>query len=343
MSQKNKNKLLSESEISAFCQQVGMVVKAGLPTYYGISILRDEASDENTKAFLDKIYQPMEKGATLGATISEMDAFPEYMVDMICLGEETGRLEEVLESLATYYEREADIKAGIRHAVTYPLIMTCMMLVVILVIITQVVPVFSQIYEQLGSGLTGTALMLMNVSNFLNKYMLFFILAVIIIALVGFAFSRTAVGKTLFQGRSLSMSIAASRFANCMYLALSSGLDTDRSLEMAEKLIDNPYMLEKIKMCKSHIKHGESFVKSLLLSGIFSKVYSSVISIGYKTGSMDDVMKNISVAYEEETDEQLRHFISMLEPTLIIILSFFIGLILISFLLPLLGIMSSIG
>ena len=338
-----KQKTLSESEISAFCQQVGMVVKAGLPTYYGISILRDEATDDFTREFLDKIYEPMEKGVTLGEALGNTHAFPEYMVDMIRLGETTGRLEEVLDSLSTYYEREADIKAGIRHAVTYPLIMTVMMLVVIVVIITQVVPVFSQIYEQLGSGLTGSALMLMNVSNFLNRYMLGFVIAVVAVALAGFAFFRTPYGKILFQGRGLSMSIAASRFANCMYLALSSGLDTDRSLEMAEKLIDNPYMLEKIEACKKHIKNGEPFIKSLLSAGIFSKVYSSMMTIGFKTGSMDDIMQKISVSYEEETDEKLRHFISILEPTLIVILSFFIGLILISFLLPLLGIMSSIG
>lgn len=339
----HKNKLLSEVEISAFCQQICMIIKAGLPTYYGISILRNEAADEYTKEFLNELYEPMEKGSTLGAALAEANVFPEYMVDMIQLGEETGRLEEVLDALAVYYQREADIKASIRHAVTYPLIMSLMMLVVIVVIITQVVPVFTHIYEELGSGLTGTALLLMNISNILNKYMLVFIIAFIAIAISVYALSKTAIGKTFFLRHRLSMSIAASRFANCMYLALSSGLDTDRSLEMAEKLIENPYMLEKIKMCKSHIKHGEGFVKSLLLSGIFSKIYSSIITIGYKTGSIDDVMHNISIAYEEETDEELRHFISTLEPTMIIILSFIIGIILISFLLPLLGIMASIG
>lgn len=338
-----KNKILSEAEISAFCQQIGMIIKAGLPTYYGISILRDEAADEYTKDFLTKLYEPMEKGVTLGAALAETDVFPEYMVDMIQLGEETGRLEEVLDSLAVYYEREADIKSSIRQAVTYPLIMSVMMLVVIVVIITQVVPVFTHIYEELGSGLTGTTLLLMNISNVLNKYMLAFVIGFIVIGIGMYLLSKTAIGKTFFLRHRLSMSIASSRFANCMYLALSSGLDTDRSLEMAEKLIDNPYMLEKIKMCKTHIKHGEGFVKSLLLSGIFSKIYSSVITIGYKTGSIDDVMHNISIAYEEETDEELRHFISVLEPTLIIILSFIIGVILISFLLPLLGIMASIG
>ena len=338
-----KEKTLSESEISTFCQQIGMIVKAGLPTYYGISILRDEASDDFTKEFLNQIYEPMESGVTLGEALANTEAFPEYMVDMIRLGEETGRLEEVLDSLSSYYERESAIKAGIRHAVTYPLIMTVMMLVVIVVIITQVVPVFSQIYEQLGSSLSGTALMLMNISNFLNRNMLGLIGIVLAVSVGAYIFFKTPTGKVMFQGRSLSMSIAASRFANCMYLALSSGLDTDRSLEMAEKLIDNPYMLKKISDCKKHIKNGEPFIKSLLLSGIFSKVYSSMMTIGFKTGAMDDIMQKISIAYEDETDEKLRHFIALLEPTLIVILSFFIGLILISFLLPLLGIMSSIG
>lgn len=338
-----KNILLSETELAAFCQQIGMVVKAGLPTYYGISILRDEAEDPHTRAFLDEIYQPMENGATLGDAIADTKAFPAYMVDMIHLGETTGRLEEVLDSLNIYYEREADIRSGLRHAVTYPLIMTGMMLLVLFVIVTQVIPVFSQIYEQLGSSLSGTALVLMKISEALNRYMPVLIIGIVLLVLLCAILYRTSFGKTLFQGRGLSMSIAASRFANCMYLALSSGLDTDQSLDMAERLIDNPYMLEKIEKCKAHIKHGETFIRALLMSGIFSKVYAGMMTIGYKTGTTDEIMHRISIAYEEETDDRLRHFISILEPSLIIVLSFFIGLILISFLLPLLGIVSSIG
>jgi len=88
---------------------------------------------------------------------------------------------------------------------------------------------------------------------------------------------------------------------------------------------------------------GQSFATALLSSGVFSKMYASLIAIGYKTSAMDEVMLKISQAYENETDERIHKFVTILEPTLIIILSFFIGLILISFLLPLLGIMSGIG
>ncbi len=338
-----KKSILSNAELSAFCQQISLIVRAGLPTYYGVSILRDEAADERTKELFSTIYLPMEKGATLHSALKDTQTFPEYMVNMIKLGEETGRLEEVLTSLTSYYERESMIRASIRNAVTYPLIMTIMMIAVIVILLAKVLPIFSQIYEELGSELTGFAQTLMNISKVLNQYIIVFVIIFILALILVFVLYNSDFGKTLFQGKGLAMTIASGRFANCMYLALSSGLDTDHGLDLAEALVNNPYMKERIRKCREHMKHGESFARSVLLAGIFSKIYASVITIGYKTGSMDDVMQQICEAYEETTDEKLQRFVSILEPTLVIILSLFIGFILISFLLPLLGIMSSIG
>jgi type IV pilus assembly protein PilC len=320
-----------------------MIIDAGLPTYYGISILRDDAPDAETKALLSKIYEPMESGGSLHDALKATGVFPDYMVHMIDLGEQTGRLEEVLKSLTTYYEREASIRAGIKHAVAYPLVMTFMMIIVLIVLISKVLPVFSQIYTELGSGLTGFAQVLMNISTVLNRYMIVLIIIFAVLLVAAVVLYATGVWRTLFQGKGIAMSIAASRFANCMYLALASGLDTDQGLNLASELVNNPYMHDRIARCQDHIRHGEGFSEAVLNSGIFSKTFSSWISIGYKTGGMDDVMQRIGKAYEDDTEERLEHFISVLEPTLVIILSLFIGLILISFLLPLLGIMSSIG
>lgn len=338
-----RNRQLSQAEIAAFCQQIAMVVNAGLPTYYGISILRDEAADEPTKALLSQIYTPMESGSPLYEALKATGVFPEYMVHMIELGEATGRLEEVLLSLSDYYEREAQIRDGIKKAVTYPLIMTTMMVAVILILIAKVLPVFSQIYEELGSELTGFARTLMLISNTLNRYMIFFVVVFVVFLIAGLILYHTDLGRVMFLNRHLAMTVAASRFANCMYLALASGLDTDQGLTLAKELVNNPHMQQRIETCEKEIQLGASFDRALLSSQIFSQLYASWITIGYKTGSMDEVMKRISEAYEDDTDEQLSHLISVLEPTLVIILCFFIGLILISLLLPLLGIMSSIG
>ncbi len=339
----HRKKILTEAEISSFCQQINMVIKAGLPTYYGISILRDEAEDKATRALLTDIYEPMEKGSTFYDAINATGVFPDYMLQMINIGEQTGRLEDVLDSLTIYYEREAEIRDGIKHAVTYPLIMSVMMLAVIVVIITNVVPIFVDVYAQLGSGVSGAALILMNISNFFNQYLLQFIIGVIVLVALIVLLSKTPFVKKFTESRGISRSLATSRFANCMYLALASDLDTEHGLDLAQELVGNSFMAERIRECKKRIKAGEGFSASMLSSGILSKMHSSFITIGYKTGSMDEVMLRLSKAYEEETDEKIRHFVSILEPTLIIILSFFIGLILVSFLLPLLGIMSSIG
>lgn len=338
-----KRNLLTQSEISAFCQQIVMVIRAGLPVYYGISILRDEASDEQTRALLSEIYTPMEGGATLYEALRATGMFPSYMLHMIHLGETTGRLEEVLTSLSHYYEREAQIREGIRSAATYPLIMTFLMIAVILVLVAKVVPVFSQIYAELGSELTGSARALLKVSTLLNRYMIFFVILFVVLLVVCLILYRTDLGRVLFLGQSLSMSIASGRVANCLHLALSSGLDTNVGLSLASELVNNPHMQAHIDKCRESLRQGESFDRALLLSEIFSPMYASWIAIGYRTGDMDQVMARISDAYEEETDARISHMISLLEPALVIILCFFVGLILISFLLPLLGILSSIG
>lgn len=339
----SKPKYLSNAEISAFCAQLSMVLSAGMPTYYGISILSDEAPDEATKELLTQIYQPMEQGETLNVALRRTDKFPPYMLNMIQLGEETGRLDDVLRALSTYYDREDTLRSSIKSAVLYPFILTVLMLTVIIVMVAKVLPIFSQIYAELGSELTGTARILMNVSNGINKYMIIFVILFIIVIFGGLILYHTQLGKILFQNKGVAISLAAGRFANCMYLALSSGLDTDKGLELAHELVNNPYMQSRIDSCKDAISHGETFAEALLKSNIFSKMYSSWIAIGAKTGSMDNVMQHICEAYQNETDEKLSRYISILEPTLVIILCLFIGLILVSFLLPLLGIMSSIG
>ena len=338
---KKKQQMLGNLEIAAFCDQLSMIVSAGIPIYEGISILQEDAPEEETAEILSVISNSLDHGSSFCDALRETNVFPKYVLDMIGIGELAGKLEEVLNALTGYYKREESIQNSIKNAVTYPLLMIAMMLAVILVLIAKVLPVFHQIYMELGSDLTGFAGAMMRFSDALNQY-LFVIVIVLIAAAAGiFLISKSDAGQKFFKKRPLALSTAASRFANCMALALSSGLDTDQGLMLAEQLVDNPYMASRIKKCRDLTASGRGF--AVLTSGIFSKIYTSMITIGFRTGSMDEVMHQISEEYEEETDKQIAKFISVLEPTLVIILSIFIGLILISFLLPLIGIMSSIG
>lgn len=338
-----KKTLLSNLELSAFCDQISMIVSAGIPIYEGISILADDADDKDTKRLLNALYQELEYGLSFSAALSSLKIFPKYLLDMVTIGEKTGTLDNVLSSLSVYYAKEASIRTGIKYAVTYPFIMVGMMLTVIFVLLAKVLPVFDQIYKELGTELTGIAAGLMWISKGINHYLIAIICIIFFLFIVGIFVYRSHFGKVFLQGRRFNQQIAASRFANCMALALSSGLNIEQGIDLALNLVDNPHMEEKIRRCSEFMKNGYTLSDSILSTKIFDKIYTSMITIGFKTGHMDQVMEQISKEYEEEIDVKINHFISILEPALVIILSIVVGIILLSFLLPLLRIISSIG
>ena len=336
-------KLLGNLEIAAFCEQVAMVISAGIPAYEGISILMADAADAETEELLRRIYEPLEMGSTFHEALVASEAFPQYVLDMIEIGELSGKLEDVLHSLNLYYEREESIKSSIKSAVTYPLIMIAIMITVVLVLVAKVLPIFNQIYTELGSGLTGFPLMMMHFSNALNTYAPIVLAFIIILAIALFAYSKTNSFRLFIQKQRLAMNTASSRFANCMTMAISSGLDTTQGLEMAERLVDNPYMKARIQKCRDLVDEGFSFADAILATKIFSKTYATLLNIGFRTGSLETVMNKIFKEYEDTIDYEINRFVSRLEPALVIVLSVVIGFILLSFLLPLIGIMASIG
>lgn len=339
----SNNRMLGNLEIASFCDQLAMIIGAGLPAYEGIAILLEDTPDKATKEILQTIYEPLENGYPFYEALKVSGVFPKYVLDMVEIGELSGNLDDILRSLNHYYQREESIRQGIKSAITYPLIMVGIMLAVLFVLIAKVLPIFNQIYTELGSGLSGFALAMMHFSDALNKYFIAIIIVLIVLIVLAFIFSKTGIWKSLFQSKKFAMNTAASRFANCMTLALGSGLDTTQGMDLALQLVDNSAMASRIQHCKELLEKGNSFSDSILSAKIFSNIYASMITIGFRTGSMDQVMDKISKEYEDDIDYQINHFMAVLEPTLIVILSVMIGLILISFLLPLIGIMSSIG
>ena len=138
--------------------------------------------------------------------------------------------------------------------------------------------------------LTVTARTLLHISTILNHYMLGFIIAFLVLLIICMILYYTDLGRVLFLGQKLAMTVASGRVANCLYLVLSSGLDSNIGLTLTRKLVNNPHMQALIDKCHENIRHGESFDKGLLLSGIFSQMYASWIVIGSRTGEMESIV-----------------------------------------------------
>ena len=151
-----------------------------------------------------------------------------------------------------------------------------------------------------------------------------------------------SLGYKLPSVRSVYENTAACRFASGMALTLSSGLDTEQSIKLAGALNEDPLFQQKITACCKKIEEGSDLYEAIHDSGIFSGIYTRMASLGARTGTMDKILDEIAARYQDEVDNRMNNILAILEPTLVIILSLIVGIILLSVMLPLMGIMSSI-
>jgi type IV pilus assembly protein PilC len=270
---------------------------------------------------------------------------------MIRLGERSGKLDDVLVSLSTYYDRKAVFTDSIRRAVLYPLMLIVLMLAVSVVLITQVLPIFNDVFEEVGAQMSALSVALMNFGAWLSSASIF--LLILLIAFILFAFTLAKIPSTkmaaihyiekCFGDKGVLKRISSSKFAAAMAMAVSSGLDPEQAITLAGEICGTFSMTNKVTECKRFLSEGESLETSLSKSEIFSRRDSRLLALGAKTGSTDEVMSEIARRGEESVMAELDDALKKIEPTLVIIISFIIGLILFSVMLPLMGIMSSIG
>lgn len=351
MKAEKKRKYLSNQEMTMFCEQIAMILNAGISTMEGVSMMLDDTTSEEGRAILKDISDRCNLGESFYSSVDAAGVFPKYALDMIRIGEQSGKLEEVMRSLATHYKREENIANGIKNAVTYPLIIVAMMFAVILVLVIKVLPIFNDVFKQLGTEMTGFSKGMLDFGQIISRYALGLVIIAAVIIIGFFLITKTDAGKSklytfmsgFFATRSMYDKIASGRFASGMALTMSAGLDIDDSLELVTNLVDNKEMKEKIINCKEQMSEGMPFAEALCETKIFSSMYSRMITIGYKTGSVDKVLEKIADGYEQEVDDKITNLISVLEPTLVIILSVIVCMILLSVMLPLMAIMSGIG
>lgn len=348
---KKVQRKLSNAEIASFCSQMALLLQAGIMPTDCMSILIDDTKDEESREILSDILHSCMEGEHFYTALSATGVFPTYVITMITIGENSGYLDEVMQSLSDFYDREENILDSIKNAITYPIIMIFMMFIVILILLTKVLPIFQQVFEQLGTDLQGISLQLMKFGQTMEKCSLIIMVFLLFIAGITFWGTHTVTGRkslskffiklpftTSFQDK-----LAAGRFASGMALMLSSGLDISKSLLLVSDLVANDRMIIKINVCRNALEEGYNLSEALIRADIFTHLYSRMVAVGFKSGNLPKVMKKISECYETETSKRIQTIVSVIEPTLVIILSIIVGIILMSVILPLISVMSNIG
>lgn len=344
-------KKLNNDELSVFCRQMSLILKSGISALEGIYMMEENSESEAGKEIFREIRAELEYTGLLYPAMERCGVFPDYVLHMTEIGEQAGRLDEAMQSLADYYQREEETAAAVKSAVTYPVIMLGMMVVIVGVLFIKVLPVFEQVYLQLGQEMTGVAANILNLGKWMRKsaFALGTLAVLVLVGALLFSFSQKA--RRWFLKRiekfglmkKIAWKRAGARFAGGMAMALKSGLDIDQSLEMVERLVEYEPLREKIAVCRQKTGNGGDFSEAIQESEIFQGMQARMVVIGYQTGTMDEVMEQSADLYQRELHGQIERMIGILEPTLVGVLCVIVGIILLSVMLPLMGMMAGIG
>ena len=342
---------MTAKEISAFCMEVSMLLDAAISLDEGVYTMAADAANKEEKELLTKIAGELESGTPFPEALDMAKAFPPYVINMSRVGQETGTLDIVMKSLAEYYSKESHMAKSIRSALTYPVLMVFVLVLVFFVLLTKVMPIFEDIYEQVGAQLSDTAKAAIDIGGVISGVIIIVILVLAAGALVMSLMSRKGhsvswaenLTSMVLERSSIAMAVSKRRFAAAMALTVKSGLEMSKGLEMAEALITQKKTKESAAKCTAHFSETADFYASVKEAGMFTGMELQMVRVGAKAGRLDTTMDQLADRYEQQADDAIDNIIGRFEPTMVAVLAVVVGLVLFSVMMPLVGIMSSIG
>ncbi len=344
-------KKLSADEIAVFCDQLAMLLNGGIPIYEGTYILYSEMDDKATKEVLKKVDEALKENLPLHEACKKADAFPDYMIYMIRVGETTGKLEEVLHSLCAYYERESMVAASIKSAVAYPVVLFSMMAVILLVLVWKILPLFENMFRELSTDIASATEGMMSFGMQAGKVIAIVTCTVLIIVLLIILWYQTKSGERFMKKflvhfrltKKLTVKIAIGKFLSSMSLMISSGMNITDALELAQESTDNNDIKERIIKCRDLYEAHKPLDEALRETKLVFGMEGRMLSVATKSGSTDVIFSKLSDQYNQSTTASLNKISSMIETIMVVVLSLLVGAVLLSVMLPLVSMISSIG
>lgn len=343
---------LNYREIASFCQELAWLIHSGVRVGDGLNLLAEEEKEEAWKGCLLSMAEQADDGLPLSEVVRNTGCFPVYVGGILNVGETSGRLEEALLALKKYYEDKERMNNRIRSALLYPSILLMLMLVVIIILLTQVMPIFQSVFASLGGNLNGMAGGLLTLGTWLNKAMpvVCAVMAVMVALIISYSVSMAVREWVLKQFRKRNGDNGVMRkmndagFAAAISMGLSSGLPLEDTMELAaEVLNDIPKAKERCLHCKEELLSGIPLADALKKADVFPPAMCRLLSLGMQSGNGDAVMEEIAERLSEEAETALAAKVEKIEPTLVLITSVLVGIILLSVMLPLMNIMETIG
>ncbi len=341
-------------DLVIFSRQFTTLIESSIPVVECLEILKSQAENNLFKDTLGLVLKDVREGASLSSAFGKHPkVFPEIYISMVEAGEASGSLSAILDRVSVYLEKSSALRKKIISSMYYPVVIVLMAIAITTFLMLKVIPTFKNIFESLGAQLPLPTQILINISDFLSKKQNIAIILVILAGTV-FAFFKyisTDNGKRQYHKilvrlpivGDLIKKIAIARFARTFSTLIKSGVSIIKCLDIVGKTSGNKVIEDAVGKSKKFIQEGQPISVPLEETGIFPPMVVKMISIGERSGKLEEMLSKIAQFYEEQTDAMVAGLASLIEPLIIVFLGVIVGGIVISLFLPIIKITQYIG
>lgn len=339
-------------DYSVFCRQFVAIIKAGVSVINALQMMSEQTENKTLKAAVIGLVDDLGKGETLSAAMRKQKAFPSIFVNLVEAGEATGSLETSFERMALQFEKEAKLKAIIKKATTYPIMVLIVAVGVIFAMMTFVIPNFMAMFDDMDVEMPAMTMAVIHLSDFFVAYWW----AIIIVAIAVFFgikfYAKTLSGRVLFGTLKLKfpgvgqlqVKQNCATFSRTLSTLLRAGVPMIEALEITANSMDANILFQRaVLQARDQVGHGVALSKPLKMSGLFPPMVVHMVSIGEETGNLEDMLVNVADYYEEEVEEAVEQMMAVMEPLIIVVLALVVGVILMAILQPMLTLYDAVG
>ena len=343
---------MKHEELAAFFEDMGMMIKSGISVSEAVTLLFEETeeSDSSLHRTLAVMSDSLSSGSSLAGAMREAGSFPEYAVDMTDSSEYTGNLEATMYQLSDYYRRENSIRNTLTSAVRYPAILLVMLIAVLVVMLVWVFPAFEGVYSNLAGSLTSSSYSYLS-GSFVMCRVLLVIAAVLAVILIAGTAAWKSGKKDLVRRmlshfgmfRDLFAKVDLYRFTLCFEMFLAGGANMDDALEKSMPVAETEELWSKLSRCIEKAREGKSFSQTAYEENLYDRANNRMLIPAERSGMLDEIMLKITDNLAADIDKRVSQIADTIEPMLSGLLMICIGVMLISLMVPLIGIMNSMG
>lgn len=339
-------------ELVIFSRQFAVMIDAGLSVLKCLDILQRQSKDPVLRDALAAVRHDVNGGSSLTDGMNKHPrVFSKLYVNMVRSAEAGGILDQVLDRLSTFLEKELEMVQKVRSAMMYPIVVMFVSVVVIGVMTWYVLPQFAKIFKQMDIGkLPATTAFMMDFSSLTAHYWYLVLLFLAGIAVAYNLYKRTGTGALHIDKIKLRipvygeivLKLAISRFARTFGTLISSGVPVLRALEITTDTAGNLAVAEVISKARTSVKEGEKISDPMQTSTLFPVMVTQMIAVGEETGRLDQMLIKVSDFYDAEVDSTLKGLASLIEPIMIVVLGVVVGFIAISVITPIYTIVQNV-